>query len=75
MPDRCDIFWYIPCTLHRNVVRLVAFCFRNFIHAFITCHWVCVSVKSHLTGASVHPENDVAYTAGNDGQKNLWGFA
>ena len=31
---------------------------------------VCVSVKSHLTsGASVHPENTVTYSAGNGGQK------
>ena len=31
---------------------------------------VCVSVKSHLTsGASVRPENTVAYSAGNGGQK------
>ena len=31
---------------------------------------VCVSVKSHLTsGASVHPENPVTYSAGNEGQK------
>ena len=30
---------------------------------------VCVSVKSHLTyGASVHPENAVTYSAGNEGQ-------
>ena len=30
---------------------------------------VCVSVKSHLTyGASVRPENAVAYSAGNEGQ-------
>ena len=34
--------------------------------------WVCVSVclfvKSHLTyGASVHPENAVTYSAGNEG--------
>ena len=31
---------------------------------------VCVSVKSNLTsGASVRPENIVAYSAGNGGQK------
>ena len=31
---------------------------------------VCVSVKSHLTsGASVGPENTVAHSAGNRGQK------
>ena len=31
---------------------------------------VCQSVKSHLTsGASVHPENTVTYSAGNGGQK------
>ena len=36
---------------------------------------VCLSVKSHLTsGVSVRPENTVAYSAGNGGQKNLWGF-
>ena len=30
---------------------------------------VCVSVKSHLTyGVSVHPENAVTYSAGNEGQ-------
>ena len=34
------------------------------------CVCVCVSVKSHLTyGASVRPENAVAYSAGNEGQK------
>ena len=34
------------------------------------CLSVCVSVKSHLTyGASVHPENSVTYSAGNEGQK------
>ena len=40
--------------------------------------WLCVSVcvsvylsvKSHLTyGVSVHPENAVTYSAGNEGQK------
>ena len=32
------------------------------------CLSVCVSVKSHLTnGASVHPENAVTYSAGNEG--------
>ena len=37
---------------------------------------VCVSVKSHLTyGASVCPENAFTYSAGNEGQENLWGFA
>ena len=31
---------------------------------------VCVSVKSHLTfGASLRPENTVAYSVGNRGQK------
>ena len=36
--------------------------------------WVCVSVKSHLTsGATVHPENTVTYSAGNRGQK-IGGF-
>ena len=34
------------------------------------CLSVCLSVKSHLTsGASVHPENTVVYSAGNEGQK------
>ena len=34
------------------------------------CLSVCLSVKSHLTsGASVHPENTVAYSAGNGGKK------
>ena len=34
------------------------------------CVCVCVSVKSHLTsGASVHPENTVTYSAGNGSQK------
>ena len=34
------------------------------------CVSVCLSVKSHLTyGASVHPENAVTYSAGNEGQK------
>ena len=33
-----------------------------------------MSVKSHLTsGASVHPENAVTYSAGNGGQK-ICGF-
>ena len=36
---------------------------------------VCLSVKSHLTyGVSVRPENAVTYSAGNEGEKNLWGF-
>ena len=35
-----------------------------------SCVCVCVSVKSHLTsGASVGPENTVAYSAGNGGKK------
>ena len=34
------------------------------------CLCVCVSVKSHLTyEASVHPENAVMYSEGNEGQK------
>ena len=34
------------------------------------CVCVCVSVKRHLTsGASVRPEIDIAYSAGNEGQK------
>ena len=33
------------------------------------CVSVCLCVKSHLTsGASVHPENTVTYSAGNGGQ-------
>ena len=36
---------------------------------------MCLSVKSHLTsGASVRPENTVAYSAGNGGQKICGGF-
>ena len=36
----------------------------------VVCVCVCVSVKSHLTsGVSVRPENTVAYSAGNGGQK------
>ena len=39
------------------------------------CVSVCLSVKSHLTsGASVRPENTVAYSAGNGGQKICGGF-
>ena len=31
---------------------------------------MCLSVKSHLTyGTSVHPENAVTYSAGNEGKK------
>ena len=43
--------------------------------------WSCVSVcvspcKSHVTSrASVRPENTVAYSAGNVGQKNIVGFS
>ena len=34
------------------------------------CVCVCLSVKSHLTfGASVHPENAVTYSVGNEGRK------
>ena len=34
------------------------------------CVSVCLSVKSHLTsGVSVCPENTLAYSAGNRGQK------
>ena len=34
------------------------------------CVCVCLSVKSHLTsGASVHPENAVTYSAGDEGEK------
>ena len=41
----------------------------------VLCVCVCVSVKSKLTsGASVGPANTVTYSAGNGGQKNLWGF-
>ena len=37
---------------------------------------LCVSVKSHLTsGASVHPENTVTYSAGNGGQNNCGVFS
>ena len=33
------------------------------------CSWVCLCVKSHLTyGASVHPENAVTYSVGNEGE-------
>ena len=40
-----------------------------------TCVSVCLSVKSHLTsGASVHPENTVVYSAGNGGKKNCGVF-
>ena len=40
------------------------------------CLSVCLSVKSHLTyGASVHPENAVTYSAGNEGQKNCGIFS
>ena len=36
---------------------------------------VCVSVKSYLTsGASIHPENTVTYSAGNGGQ-NICGVS
>ena len=36
---------------------------------------MCLSVKSHLTsGASVRPENTVAYSAGNGGQINCGVF-
>ena len=39
------------------------------------CLSVCLSVKSHLTyAASVHPENTVTYSAGNEGQKICWDF-
>ena len=35
-----------------------------------------MSVKSHLTyGASVHPENAVTYSAGNEGKKNCAVFS
>ena len=44
--------------------------FSAFIVVGSVCVCVCVSVKSHLTyGASVRPENAVAYSAGNEGQK------
>ena len=34
------------------------------------CVCVCLSVKSHLTfGASVHPENTVTHSVGNESQK------
>ena len=37
---------------------------------------VCVSVKSYLTsGASVHSENTVTYSAGNGGQNICGGFS
>ena len=37
---------------------------------------VCLFVKSHLTsGASVHPENSITYSAGNRGQKNCGVFS
>ena len=40
-----------------------------------SCVSVCLSVKSHLTsGASVRPENTVVYSAGNGGQKVVWGY-
>ena len=34
------------------------------------CVCVCVSVKSHF----ICSENTVTYSAGNGGQKKLWGF-
>ena len=37
---------------------------------------VCVSVKSNLTyGVSVHPENSVTYSAGNESQKFCWNLS
>ena len=40
------------------------------------CLCLCVSVKSHLTsGTSVHPENAVMYSVGNEGQKICWIFS
>ena len=44
------------------------------------CSWVCLSVclsvKSHLTsGASVHPENAVTYSVGNEGEKSCGIFS
>ena len=38
--------------------------------SWLVCLFVCLSVKSHLTsGASVHPENAVTYSACSEGQK------
>ena len=43
---------------------------RRRITVVVVSVCVCVSVKSHLTsGASVHCENAVMYSAGNEGQK------
>ena len=43
---------------------------RYLVVCVCVCVSVCMSVKSHLTsGASVCPENTVAYSAGNGGQK------
>ena len=37
---------------------------------------VCVSVKSHFTsGASACPENNITYSAGNEGQKICGDFS
>ena len=36
----------------------------------VLCVCMCLSVKSHLTsGASVHPENTVTHSVGDEGQK------
>ena len=40
------------------------------------CLCVCLSVKPHFTtGASVHPEIDVTYSSGNEGQKICGDFS
>ena len=63
----------IPTSFSENVFTLVnpwRACAARVTVLGHVCVCVCVSVKSHLTsGASVRPENTVAYSAGNGGQK------
>ena len=64
------------CTIHVLVLHISLFMLTLSTQAQEGyCSWVCVcvsvclSVKSHLTsGASVHPENTVTYSADNEGQ-------
>ena len=73
----CGIYHFIVCT--SNLVSFLCaspiFHFHLLVNPRRACAGrvtvvgsVCLSVKSHLTyGASVHPENAVTYSAGNEG--------
>ena len=68
-------FWgnnFVPC--REFVINPRRTCAARVTVVGSVCLSVCLSVKSHLTyGASVHPENAVTYSAGNDQGQTICG--